>query len=156
MKRLCSVLLLSFIFCFGYLQAFSCTCVLDDLSKRYRKADAVFIGRIYDYDDEDIPKIQNYKKGLLVLLVKKSWKGVKKEFIAIDFEDFPKSVGTCPILYNFEEGKDYLVFAYGKELKVEVECSDTRVLKGEYEYTTKEISRLDSFWFRFRSKLNLF
>lgn len=153
MKR---ILVLSFIFCFGYMQVFPCTCVLDKLSKRFRKADAVFVGHIYDYDDEDIPKIQNYKKGLPVLLVKKSWKGIKNEFVAIYFEDFPNSVGTCPILYNFEEEKDYLVFAYGKELKVEVECSDTRALKAEYNNTTKEISRLDSFWFRFGSKLHLF
>lgn len=114
MKKLHSALIIGFIFGFGSLNAFSCTCVLDDLSKRFRKADAVFVGEIYEYEAEEVPKIQNYKEGLPVLLVNKSWKGIKKELVAIDFGDFPKSSGTCPIFYKFEEDKEYLVFAYGK------------------------------------------
>lgn len=156
MKRVFAVFIFAVIINFGYLKVYSCTCVLDDLSKRYRKAQAVFVGKIADVEDGDKKNIQNYKEGLPVLYVVKSWKGVKKEYVAIDFEDFPKSVGTCSILYKFDEDKEYLVFTYGKEFKVEVECSDTRALKAEYNDTAKEISRLDNFWFRSKSKLKLF
>ena len=156
MKKLYSGLIFGFIFSFGYLTVFSCTCVNSPLAKRFKKAEAVFIGKIADVKNEDPANIQNYREGLPVLSVAKSWKGVKKENVAVDFADFPKSTGTCPILYSFEKDKEYLVFAYGKDLKVEVECSDTRALEAKYDYTTKEISRLDSFWFRFRAKLNPF
>lgn len=156
MKKVFQIFIFLFICNFGVAEILGCTCVLDSLSKRYKKAEAVFIGKI----DKDIPendsKIQNAKEGLPVLEVVKSWKGVKKEYIAIDFADFPKSSGTCPILYTFEEDKEYLVFAYGKDLKVEVECSDTRHLKAEYDYTTREISKLNSFWFRFWADVKFF
>ncbi len=156
MRKVFQFLTINLIISLGYSIAFACTCVNGSLSKRFKKAEAVFIGKITDFEDKDRPNIQNYQEGLPVLRVVKSWKGVKKENIAIDFADFPKSSGTCPILYRFEDDKEYLVFAYGKELKVEVECSDTRLLKAEYDYTTKEISRLDNFWFRFWTKINPF
>jgi hypothetical protein len=135
--------------------SFACSCVNDLLSRRFKKAEAVFVGGVYDYEDEDIPKIQNYKEGLPVLLVKKSWKGIKKELVSVDF-NLPKKPGACPELYSFDEDADYIVFAYGKELKVEVQCSDTQKLKPEYDETIKEILKLDSFWFRTWTRLNLF
>lgn len=90
MKKLFSILIFSFVFSFGNLNVFSCSCVLGDLSKRFKKAEAVFIGRIADVEDGDRANIQNYREGLPILEVIKSWKGVKKEYIAIDFADFPK------------------------------------------------------------------
>ena len=145
MKRLNQVLFLIFILSFGYSTVYSCTCVHNSLSKRFKKAKVIFIGEITSIKDEKKRNIQNYKRGLPVLEVIKSWKGVKKDYIAIDFADFPKSSGTCPILYQFEKDKQYLVFAYENDLKVEVECSDTRALKAKYDYKSKEISRLNSF-----------
>lgn len=135
--------------------SFACTCVTEGVSKRFKKAKAVFVGSIYDYEDEEIPEIENYKKGLPVLLVKKSWKGIKNELVAVDF-NFPEKMGMCPQLYQFEEDVDYLVFAYGKDLKVKVECSDTQKLEPKYNETIKDISKLDSFWFRTWTKLKFF
>lgn len=116
----------------------------------------MFIGQIADIKSEPIANIQNYKEGLTVLDVKKSWKGVKKEFIAIDLDfDDATTGGMCSLLYKFEQDQEYLVFAYEKEkeLKVTVECSDTRKLESKYDWTAKEISKLDSFWFRTKSRL---
>lgn len=130
-----------------------CTCVDGPLDKRFRRAKAVFVGGLYDHEDDDIPRIQNYRKGLPVLLVRRSWKGVKSELVAVDFE-FPLGAsGNCPLFYRFEESTDYLVFAYGPHLKVTVECSDTHPLTSEYTSVNWDIKRLDSFWFRFRSRV---
>ena len=157
MERIFQILLFFFLFCFSCSEAFSCTCIVSPLSKRFKKAEAVFIGKIAKDIPQNKAEIQNAKDGLPVLEVVKVWKGIKKEFVAIEFADFPKSSGTCPILYRFEEDKEYLVFAYGKGLKVEVECSDTRPLKAEYlDYTGREISKLNNFWFRFWTKVNPF
>ena len=127
-----------------------CTCVYGSLKDRYRRAEAVFVGGFYDFEESEKPNIQNYRDGLPVLLVKRQWKGIQKELVAVDF-DFPqKSGGTCPVFYRFEDAVDYLVFAYGKDLRVTVECSDTQKLTTTYGNVHKEISKLDSRWFRFK------
>lgn len=140
----------------GFKTSLACTCVLDSLSKRFKKAEAVFIGKVSEDTPEDVTQIQNAKEGLQILEVIKAWKGVKKEYIAIDYGNLPKSVGNCAIFYYFEKDTEYLVFAYGKNLKIEPVCSDTRALQAEYNDITREIGRLDDFWFRFRARLNPF
>lgn len=155
MRKAIRILLFIFLFSFGNIAVFPCSCVSDSLSKRFKKAKAVFIGEMADFEDKDIPNIQNYREGLSVLYVVRAWKGVKKEYIAVDFND-EFSSGNCSILYRFEEDKQYLVFAYGKELKVERVCSDTRAIRDEYDWTIKEISQLNSFWFRFWAKIKPF
>ncbi|MEJ7848193.1 MAG: hypothetical protein WKF92_08915 [Pyrinomonadaceae bacterium] len=132
--------------------AFACTCVLNSLSKRFRKAEAVFVGSFGDYKDESTSDVQNFRKGLPILEVKKAWKGVKKEYVAVDF-DFEGATGGCPWFYRLEKGKEYLIFAYGKELKVSVECSDSRELTAKYDWTSEELGKLDSFWFRTKARL---
>lgn len=132
--------------------AFGCTCVDGPLARRYREAKAVFVGGLYEFENEEIPKIQNYRDGLPVLLVKRSWKGVNRELIAVDF-DFPTRLGSCPLLTKFEDGIDYLVFAYGKNMAVRAECSDTRKLTTEYRQINRDRSRLDSSWFRLKAKI---
>lgn len=134
----------------------ACTCVHTPLSKRFKKADAIFIGKLADDEPEDTRLIQNYSDGLFVFEVVKSWKGIKKEYVSIGLGEFPKSAGNCQLLYHFDEDAEYLVFAYGKDLEVEVECSDTRPLRPSYDYTTREIAKLDSFWFRFFSRMRPF
>src|SRR5688572_19095462 len=149
MKKIFQFSLFFFLFFLSCSEAFSCTCVFSPLSKRFKKADAVFIGKIAEDIPENNAEIQNAKEGLPILEVVKAWKGIKKEYVAINFDDFPKSSGNCSILYRFEEDKEYLIFAYGKDLKVEVECSDTRPLTDKYDHTMREISKLNDFWFRF-------
>lgn len=97
--------------------------------------------------------IQNYKDDFWVFQVKKSWKGIEKEYVAVDLDTSHASPGgTCPWLMP-EKKKDYLIFAYGTQLKVVVECSDSRQLTDKYDWTTEEISRLNSFWFRTKARL---
>lgn len=129
-----------------------CSCVDSPLKERFRNATAVFVGGLYDIDEGDKPNVQNYRDGTPVLLVKRSWKGIGKELVAIDF-DFPKQIGACPLLDHFDEGVDYLVFAYGKDLEIRAQCSDTHKLTNEYTGINRDMRRLDSFWFRFGARV---
>ena len=87
---------------FGSLAIYSGTCITTPLDKRFRRAEAVFIGKYTDKVPEDKTEIQNNKSGLLIFEVIKSWKGIRKEYVGIDLMDFPKSSGTCPILDRFD------------------------------------------------------
>ena len=156
MKKVFKILILFFLSGFAVSEISACTCVITPLSKRFKKAEAVFIGKIAEDVPENDSEIQNAKNGLPVLEVIKSWKGIRKDYVAVDFAEFPNSSGTCPVLYYFEEDQEYLIFAYGKDLKVEVQCSDTRPLRARYNETTEEISKLNSLWFRSWAKLNPF
>jgi hypothetical protein len=159
MKRVFQISVMVFLFSLGASMISACSCVSDSLSKRFKKAQAIFVGKATDDEPENKSLIQNSSntsKYVQILEVVKAWKGVKKEFIAIDFNT--KNLGaSCPTLYHFEDDKEYLVFAYWKELKVEMVCSDTTSISPEYNSTAqREIRQLNSFSFRFWSRLNLF
>jgi len=111
------------------------------------------VGSLADEDHYESPQnVQNYKDGLLVLFVEQSFKGVRKEFVAVDI-DMTDFSGSCPSLTRLKEDADYLIFAYGKELKIRAECPDSRELKAGYSDVIKQISKLDSFWFRTKARL---
>src|SRR6185503_4846628 len=93
------------------------------------------------------------------IVVIKAWKGIKKKFVSLSFER-TRDTGNCPVLYYLEPGKQYLVFAYGKNLEVTSVCSDTWEIPKDkasamYEVMQQSVKKLDSFWFRFRSRLRL-
>lgn len=134
---------------FGVLAISACTCVDMPLKNRFREASTIFIGRLADDIPEDDSLIQNNRTGLIVLEVVKGWKGVKKEYIGIDFKKETFSIGTCPFLFGFDKDTEYLVFAYGKGLQINVECSDTLPVSPEYNsYSQRQIRKLNSYWFR--------
>ena len=156
MRKVFQISIICLLFVFGVSSSLACICVSDSLNKRFRKVKAIFIGKITDDEPEDKSLIQNNKKGLIILEVVKSWKGVNKEFIGVDF-DATDLGASCPTLYKFDEDKEYLVFAYGKELKVQMVCSDTTLISPEYNSTAqREIRQLDKFSFRFWSRVNPF
>ena len=84
--------------------------------------------------------------------VEESFKGVEKEFIAVDI-DLTGISASCPSLTRLEEDKDYLIFAYGRELKFRADCPDSLELTAGYNDAVKQISKLDSFWFRTKARL---
>lgn len=160
-KKLFSRMLLLLV-CLGCAttSAFACTCVAAPLEQRFRKANAVFAGQAAD--DSQLPQkttsIQG--DGEQILSVLKAWKGVTREFVAIRFQELHDSAANCPTLFYFEQGKQYLVFAYGKKLEVQTVCSDTWEIPGEptsfgYKQMREYTDKLDSFWFRLRSRLRL-
>ena len=123
MKQLIRVLIFLILFVFGSSTIFACSCIRDSLSKRFKKAKAVFIGQVAQSVPDDDSLIQG--NGTEVLQVFKSWKGVKKEFVSVNLNFPEKDAGMCFDFSRFAENKKYLVFAYGKMLKVETVCSDT-------------------------------
>jgi hypothetical protein len=102
-----------------------------------------------------ISGIQNFEEGRPVFKIKKSLKGISKKYVAINLDrDEIATAGMCPILFRFDEGEDYLIFAYGKELTIQSVCSDSRKLKSQSpewdQHTASEIRKLGNFWFRTR------
>jgi hypothetical protein len=160
MKRISQTFLIVFLF-FTYVPVSQgCSCIILSLDKRFREANAVFIGKIPEDGEPDNNSLIQGSKDGVVLEVVKSWKGINRKYVSVGF-NFPEKLGGCPSLYKFDEGKEYLVFAYGKDLKVEVECSDTRELitnkeSWGYEAQQKETKKLDSFWFRLWARIKFF
>ena len=138
--------------------ALACVCVAQPLEKRLRTASAVFVGQAaFDLPSQDPSAVQG--QGGQTLSVLKAWKGVTREICLDKFRrKIGKSGAYCPTLYFFEEGQKYLVFAYGKELRVKTVCSDTWKIPDDpsspgYEQMREFTRRLDSFWFRLGSLL---
>lgn len=133
-------------------------CVGEPLPDRIKRAEAVFIGQVAK---DKLAPVQNSEKSSQTLEVIKSWKGINKKFVSVGFNFPEKPAGMCLTLDHFYEDRKYLVFAYGKDLKVETVCSDTYEVSGNpnilgYSKVKKDLKRLDNFWFRFRNKLKLF
>lgn len=123
----------------------ACSCIIYSLSKRFNDANAVFVGK-HVFAPADTEKVQNYSEEFAVFEVLQSWKGVHNDFVAVRI-DFPDRAGTCSI-FTPQENVQYLVFAYGIDLRVQTVCSDTLPLT-DSNGTKQEISQLNSFWFRF-------
>jgi hypothetical protein len=139
----------------------ACTCVADPLSKRYRKASAVFIGQAVDKSAIPQNSMLVQGKGQQTVAVLKAWKGIKRKFIEVNFAELTSSAVNCPTLFFFEPGKRYLVFAYGRTFEVHTVCSDTWQIPSSndapgFEQIQEFIKKLDSTWFRFRSRLRIF
>lgn len=137
----------------------ACTCVQDSLGKRYRRAKAVFIGQALDRSQGEPDHSLIQGKGAQTITVSKSWKGIKKNYVSLTFE--PVSSAACPTLYYLEPGKQYLVFAYGNQLEVRSVCPDTWVIPSDKNSPASEqmedlLKRLNSRWFRWRSRFSPF
>ena len=137
----------------------ACSCVADPLGTRYRKASAVFIAQAVDFKGPEPEARLIQGEGQQTLQVIKSWKGIRKPFVSVNF-DPPERTGTCPVLYYLEPGKKYLVFAYGSKLTLQSVCSDTWEVPSDksrplYEVMQMNIKKLKSFWFRLRARLRL-
>jgi hypothetical protein len=150
---------------FGAYPTLACSCVQNPLEKRFREAKAVFIGRAISNDLQDkslIQNVANSDKYSQVLEVVKAFKGVKKNFINVTFdEESLRKAGMCPTLYYFEENREYLIFAYSEKYEVKSVCSDTWEIPSDrkapsYDLMQSYVKKLGSFWFRFRAKFHPF
>jgi hypothetical protein len=142
----------------------ACTCVSASLGKRFRKAKAVFVGRLTPAPS-DKELVQNYTgedRDSQTLKVVKAFKGIRRKFISVTFDvQNLAHVGSCPALYYFKPERDYLVFAYGSKYEVQTVCSDTWEIPADkespgYDQMQGYIKKLDSFWFRLGARLNPF
>jgi hypothetical protein len=129
--------------------AYPCSCADPSQREKFRRASAVFIGRVieitdYNDPDEDFVLFTNRVK----FKVERQWKGARKpEVTALASFDSP---GMCGDL-NLAVGEEYLVYADREKgrLLFYTDCGPNRNSK----YAEDEIKRLNSFWFRFVARL---
>lgn len=158
MKNIFKIFIFVFLFSLAITKTLACECIVNSLDNRFRKAKAVFIGKVAD--SSEIPNDNDLIQGdgIQTLKVIKSWKGVKKKFIDVNFDfESAKYGGMCPTLLHLKENREYLIFVYGTNYQINTVCTDTRTLVDSsnqfFDYQQKQIKRLDDFWFRFWSRL---
>jgi hypothetical protein len=122
--------------------ASACSCALLGGSDKERvegalsDSSAVFSGEVVDFEKSSPPNKKKMIEGTMMTItimgggtatatvrVSEVWKGTKQETLEVST---PVSGMSCG--YPFEEGQEYLVYAYGKQdLKVDL-CSETKPL----------------------------
>jgi hypothetical protein len=84
---------------------------------------AVFSGEVVDLEKEEAATARHPGTVTVTLQVSEVWKGPQRETLEVSTLS---TGGACR--YPFEEGREYLVYAYGKQdLKVDL-CSETEPL----------------------------
>lgn len=125
--------LLLFLICSGI--ALACSCIEPGSPmKELEKSSAVFSGRVTGIDDCN--RMTDYLCGYYVTFqVYEVWKGDIAEETTVITSDNSASCG-----FNFEQGKEYIIYADGDELSVSL-CSRTRLLSLEDTELLGESSR---------------
>lgn len=123
-----------------------CSCYSPSHAKTFRKAKAVFVGKLVAIDSAESTEARAPYK--LTFDVVKDWKGVNEN----TFAAFTNRPNMCSA-FDFHEGREYLVYVF-KDSYVTSDCSSSSELASEL--STRRIKELDRFWFRFRSRLWLF
>jgi hypothetical protein len=128
----------------------SCECNIERHRKDFRKANAVFIGRVLDiktnenYDSQK-DDLAFYKIRLKVV---KSWKGADASEITILSNNGPFS--TCGG-FEFHKNDEYLIYAFGKNKVALSFCTRSGPIKREY--AAEYMKELNSPWFRFKARV---
>lgn len=126
MKKIIMLLAIVFIFVISSFSAFACSCIMPGtVAEEVERADAVFLGTVdavganaygkyvYNLAIEYVynPAIEYvYEPVIVTFAVQEYWKGVFSEPLVIQTG---QGDGDCG--YPFEEGKEYLVYAYADE-----------------------------------------
>lgn len=104
--------------------AYSCRCAVETRREDFKKASAVFVGKVLE-----IKKNENYdpQKDALALYeirlkVVKRWKGAREPEIKILSNNGPQ--GACAG-FTFEKDEQYLIYAHGKNKVAHTFCSNS-------------------------------
>jgi hypothetical protein len=118
--------------------AYGCECEPPSQSKAYRRAAAVFIGKVIEVRDSNVPIVEGADYSVAVKFrVSRYWKGGGKPELTIHTE---QGVLSCNE-FKFEEGAEYLVYANGKQLIAFAGCSRSAPLS-DADYIRDELKRL--------------
>jgi hypothetical protein len=158
MRKLCALAVFLLMMIVVVDSASACSCISLPLTKTFRSAHAIFIGQVVGTNATRKSDIQNFGADGPILKVAKGFKGISKPYVAVNVGwDEMRTGGMCPLLISFDEGEDYLIFAYGKDLTMHSVCSDSTKVKTGKTWLDEEINadirRLGSFWFRAKARL---
>ncbi len=130
MKR---IILVFFIFAFLLFlnsEVWACTCIRVPPEESFERSTAVFAGRVVEKEfSKSIPELilRGYSSADPVKVtfeVSEIWRGPDYKTIVLTTAVSEASCG-----YSFREGEEYLVYAYGKENRLETGlCSGTKLL----------------------------
>ncbi len=147
-RRPFGVALAALLLCFCGGEALACSCADFSVRRKFRDADAVFVGRVVELapaePSEDFP-LAMY---LVRFEVERRWKGAKgREVEAV--ADFDRK-GWCGDL-NLAVGERFLIYAPREKgrLRVRADCGPNM----NAAHAAEEVRRLDSFWFRAKARL---
>jgi Tissue inhibitor of metalloproteinase len=103
--------------------AYACSCAPFSIQRAISSSDAVFSGEVVDLQTGTSASRIFGPSDTATLRVSEAWKGTDQSTLEVST---PSQGSACG--YPFEEGQEYLVYAYGKQdLKVDA-CGATAVL----------------------------
>ena len=103
--------------------AYACSCMVVPIQRYISSSDAVFSGEVVDLQKGTSASRMFGPSDTVTLRVSETWKGTDQGTLEVST---PSQGSACG--YAFEEGQEYLVFAYGKQdLKVDA-CGGTTLL----------------------------
>lgn len=131
-----------------------CQPVFQRHTKYFRKAKAVFIGKVIEVGRNNNKDADRLTTNRIKFDVEKSWKGSKSQITVVADND----LYPCNNV-EFRVGERYLIYAFNweKELYVPTYIGNrSRILARENDQNKKELEELNDFWFRFKSHLIFF
>ncbi|MDD2907632.1 MAG: hypothetical protein PHH98_03240 [Candidatus Gracilibacteria bacterium] len=123
-KNYLKISILIFLTFVSYSQTFACSCIMPEgPNESLNNASSVFIGRVDKIEQSSIANelLGDYRRNIVSFNVKNSIKGNLSNNVTITTA---RDSATCG--YNFEEGKEYIVYTHGEGRDLEVSlCSRT-------------------------------
>ena len=147
----------SLIFAFCLQNVNACTVEVLSLRKEFRKANAVFIGKIIDVNDVPISETEKQKVipqdwrnetlfTKITVEIQQKWKG--KASGTKEFWSVPVGSCRCNPPKQYELGKEYLMFSEKKNFIAF--CNSFEIKDNS---TKADLKQLDSFGFRFWARI---
>jgi hypothetical protein len=117
---------------------YCCECETPSQSKAFRKASAVFVGKVIDIRDSNVSIVEGSNYSVAVTFeVSQYWKGTRNLQLTIHTEQGALSCNP----FKFELGKEYLVYAREKQFIVWIGCSRSLPLSATPD-ATQELNAL--------------
>jgi hypothetical protein len=147
-KRVFGVTVAALLFSFYVPAAYACSCADPSVREKFRRADAVFVGKVVEMTPIEPSKEFPMAIYNVRFEVERHWKGARgREVTTVADFDIP---GMCGDL-KLAVGESFLIYAPRENgrLRVLGDCGPNRNVR----YAGEEIKRLGSFWFRAKARL---
>ncbi|MFT3744859.1 MAG: hypothetical protein QM785_11285 [Pyrinomonadaceae bacterium] len=159
MASMHSLFLVSVVALLASIPANGCTVEIESLRKQFRRANAVFMGKIIELDNgaltsKELTRIPDDWRDTPQLIskvsfsIEKTWKGSSRK--QAEYVGVPVFDCGCPggKIDELVDGKEYLIFANEKNFITVCESAPA-----DREHTRSQVKQLNSFWFRFFARI---